>query len=467
MADTGRVLVVDDEASLREFLEIFLEQQGHTVQTASSAADALRMLGIGDFDVVISDLKMPGGMDGIALLEAVKQKWPDIEMVMMTAFSTAETALRAMKLGAYDYLIKPFKVDEVALIVEKCLEKRALAMENVRLKHQLADRYRFDNIVGKSRAIREVFAVIERVAPTRASALINGETGTGKELVARALHYNSPRKDKNFVAVNCGAIPSELMESELFGHLKGSFTGAFGNKKGLFEEAHGGTLFLDEIGELSLALQVKLLRVLQERRVKPIGGTREIDVDVRIVAATNRNLEGEVKAERFRQDLFYRLNVIQMVIPPLRDRRDDIPLLAHHFVQKFADEMGTRVRGIDRPALDALLAYDSPGNVRELENIMERAVTFAPADLVTLDSLPPHVAAQTSPLLPNPASAEIPDGGLNLEGLLEDLEKRYLVRGLEITGGNRTEAAKLLGMTFRSIRYKLDKYGIDGDAIGE
>ncbi|MBT9558654.1 MAG: sigma-54-dependent Fis family transcriptional regulator [Myxococcales bacterium] len=462
MTESAHILVVDDEVSLREFLEIFLEEQGYVVSTATGPKEALTRLEGGDIDVVMSDLKMPGPMDGIGLLEAIKQKHGDVEVIMMTAFSTAETAIRAMKLGAHDYLIKPFKVDEVAVVIEKAVEKRQLALENRRLRHALADRYRFDNIVGKSRAIKEVFGLIERVAPMKTSVLVNGETGTGKELVAKALHFNSPRRDRPFVAVNCGAIPAELMESELFGHLKGSFTGAFANKKGLFEEAHGGTLFLDEIGELSLALQVKLLRVLQERRVKPIGSTREMDVDVRIVAATNRNLDKEVKEERFRQDLYYRLNVVQIVIPPLRERRDDIPLLVQHFVAKFADEIGARIRGVDRAAMDALTAYPFPGNVRELENVVERAVTFASSDLVTTDALPPHILAQGSPLMPT-ASADIPEGGMNLEVMLEDLEKRYLVRALELSGGVRTEAAKLLGMSFRSIRYKLDKYDIAKD----
>ncbi len=462
MTESVHILVVDDEVSLREFLEIFLEEQGYMVSTASNPREALTRLEAGGVDVVMSDLKMPGPMDGIALLEQVKQKYGDVEVIMMTAFSTAETAIRAMKLGAHDYLIKPFKVEEVAVILEKAVEKRQLALDNRRLRHALADRYRFDNIVGKSRAIREVFALIGRVAPMKTSVLVNGETGTGKELVAKALHFNSPRRDRPFVAVNCGAIPAELMESELFGHLKGSFTGAFANKKGLFEEAHGGTLFLDEIGELSLALQVKLLRVLQERRVKPIGSTREMDVDVRIVAATNRNLDKEVKEERFRQDLYYRLNVVQIVIPPLRERRDDIPLLVQHFLGKFADEIGARIRGVDRAAMDALMAYPFPGNVRELENVVERAVTFATSDQVTTDALPPNIAAQGSPLVPTTA-ADIPEGGMNLEVMLEDIEKRYLVRALELSGGVRTEAAKLLGMSFRSIRYKLDKYDIAKD----
>ena len=464
MGDNGRILVVDDEISLREMLEIFLEQHGYSVTTATSPTDAIGKLQQNDFDLVISDLKMPGPIDGIGLLEHVRQRWPDIEMIMMTAYSTAETAIRAMKLGAFDYLTKPFKVDEVAVVVEKCLEKRRLNVENQRLKVQLADRYRFDSIVGKSAAIREVFAIIERAAPTRASVLVHGETGTGKELVAKALHYNSPRRDKPFVPVNCGAIPGELMESELFGHIKGSFTGATANKKGLFEEAHGGTLFLDEIGELSLSLQVKLLRVLQERRVKPIGGTREVEVDVRIVAASNRNLEQEVKEERFRQDLFYRLNVIQLTIPPLRARRDDIPLLVQHFVQKLGQEMGLTLRGVDRDAMEALSVYAYPGNVRELENIVERALTFAVGNTLALETLPPHVAARREEaILPAMDAIHIPEGGMDLEALLEDLERRYLVKALELSGGVRTDAGKLLGMTFRSIRYKLDKYGIAKD----
>ena len=449
---------------MREFLEILLVKAGYDVTTAAGGYEAIaRLSGGNQFDLVLTDLKMPRG-DGLEVLEFVKRNAADTQVIVMTAFSTAETAIQAMRLGAYDYISKPFKVDEISVVIEKCLEKQRLQVENRRLLGALRDRYSFSNIVGKSRAIREVFEIIERVAQTRTNILVYGETGTGKELVAKAIHYNSPRRQGPFLVINCGAIPDNLMESELFGHMKGSFTGAVSNKKGLFEESHGGTLFLDEIGELSLQLQVKLLRVLQERRVKPIGGAHERAVDVRIVAATNRDLEVEVAEDRFRQDLYYRLNVIQLEIPPLRSRREDIPLLVNHFLDRFSKEMAKPLRGIAPDALDRLMSYPFVGNVRELENIIERAATFEISDVITRSSLPPHVLKDRErQAVENFADVHIPTDGMDLEGLLHDVERRYLIEALRRTHGNRTEAAKLLGMSFRSIRYKLSKLDVPVD----
>ncbi len=462
----GKVLVVDDELSMREFLEILLENQGYDVTIANGGTDAVAKLNASDttYDLVLTDLKMPQ-VDGIQLLEFVKKKHPATDVILMTAFSTTENAIKAMKLGAFDYLTKPFKVDEVSVVVQRCIEKRALSRENERLREQLSERYSFDSIVGKSRAIRSVFQIVERVARTRTSVLVHGETGTGKELVAKAIHFNSPRRDGPFIVVNCGAIPETLMESELFGHVKGSFTGATTDKVGLFQEAHNGSLFLDEIGELSLGLQVKLLRVLQERSVKPVGGTREKPIDVRIIAATNRELAEEVRAERFRQDLYYRLNVIQVGLPPLRERQEDIPLLSHHFVDKYRDEMGSSVRAIEPKAMDILLNHSFPGNVRELENIVERAMTFEMSDVLTVESLPPYVLEGPPAISIDPSNIQIPDSGVDLDELLSQLERRYLVRALELSNGVRTDAAKLLGMSFRSIRYKLDKFRITDDEL--
>lgn len=462
----GKVLVVDDELSMREFLEILLENQGYDVTIANGGTDAVAKLNASDttYDLVLTDLKMPQ-VDGIQLLEFVKKKHPATDVILMTAFSTTENAIKAMKLGAFDYLTKPFKVDEVSVVVQRCIEKRALSRENERLREQLSERYSFDSIVGKSRAIRSVFQIVERVARTRTSVLVHGETGTGKELVAKAIHFNSPRRDGPFIVVNCGAIPETLMESELFGHVKGSFTGATTDKVGLFQEAHNGSLFLDEIGELSLGLQVKLLRVLQERSVKPVGGTREKQIDVRIIAATNRELAEEVRAERFRQDLYYRLNVIQVGLPPLRERQEDIPLLSHHFVDKYRDEMGSSVRAIEPKAMDILLNHSFPGNVRELENIVERAMTFEMSDVLTVESLPPYVLEGPPAISIDPSNIQIPDSGVDLDELLSQLERRYLVRALELSNGVRTDAAKLLGMSFRSIRYKLDKFRITDDEL--
>ena len=446
---------------MREFLEIMLRKQGHSVETAGGGIQALSKIdpNAEEYDLVLTDLKMPH-VGGIKVLEHTKRTWPDTEVIVITAFSTTETAIEAMKLGAYDYLSKPFRVDEIKVVIEKCLEKRKLNIENHRLRGQLQERYSFDNIVGKSRAIRQVFHVIERIARTRASVLLSGETGTGKELVAKAIHFNSPRCNEAFVAVNCAAIPEPLLESEFFGHVKGSFTSAHADKKGFFEEAAGGTLFLDEVGEIPQSVQVKLLRALQERSVKPVGATREIPVDVRIIAATNRDLEVEAREGRFRQDLYYRLNVVQLRIPPLRERREDIPLITQHFMNRFAKDLGLELRGVEPAALDALMRYPFEGNVRELENIVERAVTFETSDTLRLESLPPHVVERRQTSVSLSGEVSVPPGGVDLEAILAALERQYLVCALQEAGGVRTEAAKLLKVSFRSIRYKLDKYGI-------
>src|SRR4051794_24286894 len=384
---TGDILIVDDERSMREFLAIFLRRAGHRVEAAAGGADGLAALATREFDVVITDLRMPG-VGGLEILAEAKKLYPETQAIAVTAFATTETAIAAMKAGAYDYLTKPFKVDEDRLVVERALERRVLHRENVVLRDEIKGRYKLDRLIGKSPAMQRVFEMIRKIAPARTSDLLIGESGTGKELAARALHELSPRSDRPFVAINCGAIPETLIESELFGHVRGSFTGANTDKQGLFEAAHGGTLLLDEVAELPVAMQVKLLRVLQERKVKPVGGVSEREVDVRIVAATNRDLETEVEKGTFRQDLFYRLNVIQLRLPPLRERREDIPLLVDHFSRKFAAEHGRNITGTAPEAMSALMAYHFPGNVRELENLIERAVTLAPADEISLEALP-------------------------------------------------------------------------------
>jgi two-component system response regulator PilR (NtrC family) len=452
---------------MREFLEILLRKEGYEVTCATGGVDAIGKLGDpnANFDVVITDLKMPQ-VSGMEVLKRSKQINAETEVVVMTAYSTTESAIEAMQKGAYDYISKPFKVEEIKVIVERCIERRRLAEENRRLRGQLSERYSFSNIIGKSDTIKKVFEIIERVAQTRTSILVSGETGTGKELVAKALHFNSPRKEKCFLAVNCGAIPDQLMESELFGHIRGSFTGAVSNKKGIFEEADGGTLFLDEIGELGTAMQVKLLRVLQERCIKPVGSAHEIDVDVRIIAATNRDLEHEVQHERFRQDLYFRLNVVEISLPALRERRVDIPLLAQYFLQRFCEENDRSIYGIEPAAMEALCNYHYSGNVRELENLIERAVTFEQSDVITLASLPPHVIEPRPMPTTSVGSVEIGEEGVRLDDILEGLEKQYIICALERTDGNRTDAAKLLGVSFRSIRYKLAKYGILDHGIG-
>jgi two-component system response regulator PilR (NtrC family) len=406
-------------------------------------------------------------VDGMVVLEQTKRLHPDTQVIVVTAFATTETAIAAMKAGAYDYLTKPFKVDEVSLVVDRALERRSLARDNLALRDEIKGRYKLDRLLGKSPPMQRVFDTIKKTAPGRASVLLVGESGTGKELAARALHELSQRADRPFVAVNCGAIPETLLESELFGHVKGSFTGAHVDKQGLFEAAHSGTLLLDEVAELPVAMQVKLLRVLQERKVKPVGGVVEREVDVRIVAATNRDLETEVEKGTFRQDLFYRLDVIRIRLPPLRERREDLPLLVDHFLRKFSAEHGCKVAGVDPEAMQALMAYHFPGNVRELENLIERAVILATGDRLALDAFPS--LGRLSAAAPSLTNAPlVPESGLDLERVVEDFERSIIISALERTGGNRTEAARLLGVSFRSLRYRLSKLGITGaDVAGE
>lgn len=464
MAQVGDILIVDDERSMREFLGIYLRRAGHRVEAAANGEQALATLKTREFDVVITDLRMPD-ISGLEVLEKTKQQHPDTQVIVVTAFATTETAIAAMKAGAYDYLTKPFKVDEVGLVVERALERRSLARDNVVLRDEIKGRYKLDRLLGKSPPMQRVFDILRKIATTRTSVLLIGESGTGKELAARALHELSPRADRPFVAVNCGAIPETLLESELFGHVKGSFTGASTDKQGLFEAAHSGTLLLDEVAELPVAMQVKLLRVLQERRVKPVGGVAEREIDVRIVAATNRDLETEVEKGTFRQDLYYRLNVIQLRLPPLRERREDIPLLVEHFVRKFAAEHGRKVAGAEPDSMSALMAYHFPGNVRELENLIERAVTLAATDRLGLDAFP-TLSSVTSPATPLTAVPTVPETGLDLEHVVENFERSIIISALERTSGNRTEAARLLGVTFRSLRYRLSKLGITGADSG-
>jgi two-component system response regulator PilR (NtrC family) len=461
---TGDILIVDDERSMREFLAIHLRRAGHRVEAAPSGGAALATMKEREFDVVITDLRMPD-VDGMVVLEQTKQLHPDTQVIVVTAFATTETAIAAMKAGAYDYLTKPFKVDEVSLVIDRALERRSLARENLALRDEIKGRYKLDRLLGKSPPMQRVFDTLRKAGPGRASVLLVGESGTGKELAARALHELSQRADRPFVAINCGAIPEALLESELFGHVKGSFTGAHVDKQGLFEAAHSGTLLLDEVAELPVAMQVKLLRVLQERKVKPVGGVAEREIDVRIVAATNRDLETEVEKGTFRQDLFYRLDVIRLRLPPLRERREDIPLLVDHFLRKFSAEHGRKVAGVDPEAMQALMAYHFPGNVRELENLIERAVILAPGDRLTLDAFP--TLGGMSAAAPSLSNAPfVPESGLDLERVVEDFERSIIISALERTGGNRTEAARLLSVSFRSLRYRLSKLGITGADVG-
>lgn len=448
-----RILVVDDELSMREFVSILLEREGYDVLTAADAETALIRLASSEIDLVISDVQMPG-LNGLELLAKIKENTPDTAVLLVTAFSTAEQAVEAMKLGAYDYLAKPFKVDEIKILVRNALEKRDLKRENRQLREKTAVCEGVGGIVGTSQRMKEVFHLIHKVAESQTTVLISGESGTGKELAARAIHEGSTRRTKPFVAVNCGAIPENLIESELFGHVKGAFTGAVGERAGLFEQANGGTVFLDEIGELPLAMQTRLLRVIQERELRRVGGSATKKVDVRLLAASNRDLAQQVKEGTFREDLYYRINVVQVVMPPLRERSEDIPLLVEFLVRKHRGCGGI----VTSEALRALMSYQFPGNVRELENIIERSLVLD-SEQITLESLPPQVKGAIKRFDLH-AAVDIPDDGIELEPALEHLEKQYLMKALEKSGGSKTRAAELLGMSFRSYRYKLSKYGL-------
>jgi two-component system response regulator PilR (NtrC family) len=455
----SRVLVVDDEESIREFLEIMLRKEGYEVTCAEDGQKALEIVRKKSFDLVISDLQMPN-MTGIELLKDVKDQYPDILFMMITAFGTTETAVDAMKLGAYDYITKPFKIDEVRIIIANALRSKNLEVENRTLKKELTREYSFQNLVGNSETMHRIYEMIKRVSQTPTNVLVTGESGTGKEMVAKAIHFNGPLKDKPFVTVNCGAIPESLMESEMFGHKKGSFTGAVVDKSGLFEVADGGSLFLDEVGELPLTIQVKLLRAIQERVIRRVGGTEDTKVEVRIIAATNRDLEDMVKKGTFRQDLFYRLNVINIKTPALRERSEDIPLLANHFLKKYNDRLGKQIGGISAEAMDMLKKYDYPGNVRELENIIERTVALEGGATILPESLPPFVNTPSGRKLASTHEIQVTEEGLDLDKVMGQIEKELLVKAIHAAGGIKKKAARLLNITFRSMRYRVEKYSL-------
>jgi two-component system response regulator PilR (NtrC family) len=451
-----RILVVDDERSMREMLCILLEREGYEAVEAKNADDALQLFETSLFDLVISDIQMPG-QNGIELLARIKKLAPEVPVLMITAFATAEQAVAAIKLGAFHYFTKPFNNDEIRALIRNALEKRDLKQENTLLKRDAKAKDGFCGIIGKSTRMRELFGLIQKVAGSLSSVLILGESGTGKEMAARAIHTSSDRRNKPFVAVNCGAIPETLIESELFGHKKGAFTGAVADRPGLFEQADGGTLFLDEIGELPLLLQTKLLRVLQEREFRRVGDSVVRKTDVRVLTASNRDLQEQVSSGVFREDLYYRINVVQIVMPPLRDRIEDIPLLTEHFFRKYCgqDHSGEI---ITPAALKLLMNYAFPGNIRELENVVERSLILD-RQIISESSLPEQVRAIRTVCLSS--DINIPEGGMELEPLLEDLEKKYLLKALDRTGGAKKKAADLLGMSFRSFRYRLAKFGLD------
>jgi DNA-binding NtrC family response regulator len=445
----GRILVVDDEKPQRDILQMILEAEGYETTAAGNGRQALQAAGADTFDVVLTDLKMPD-MNGIEVLSELLALQPAPLVILMTAHGTIDSAVEAMRRGAFDYLTKPLEKDELLLVIRRAMERTHLVRENRMLREQLRDRFRLDNIVGAHGSMQEVFRIVHKVAASTSTILIYGESGTGKELIARALHHEGDRRSRTFFAVNVAALPESILEAELFGHEKGAFTGAAARKIGLFEQASGSTLFLDEVGDLKRDLQVKLLRALQEREVMRVGGTERIPIDVRIVAATNHDLEREVREGHFREDLYYRLNVIPVVLPPLRDRRTDIPLLVEHFIAKYS---GSERRGISTEALKILMSYSWPGNVRELESVIERALLLGEGAVVVPADLPAAVRAGISPVVRGPLEFEIPESGIDLE----QVERSLILKAMDKAAGNVSRAARLLRLSRRTLQYRLEK----------
>ena len=450
------ILIVDDEKSLLDLLSVVFKKEGYGVKTALSAAAGFEILEKEAVDLVITDIKMPRRRHGRP--RYARENLPDLPVILITAYGSIKQAVDALKAGALDYVVKPFDVEELKIIVARGLDKRRLKQENILLKRDLKDRYGFEQMIGKSRTMQEIYILIEKVATTDSTVLITGESGTGKEMAARAIHLQSARRDHAFVSINCAALPENLLESELFGHVRGSFTGAVSDKKGMFELAQRGTLFLDEVGEMSPWTQVKLLRALQERKVRRVGGTDEIPVDVRIIAATNQDLKKRIQEGKFREELFYRLNVISFEMPPLRKRVEDIPLLIAHFLQKYCDKMGKRPKRVTPEVVGLLEAYPWPGNIRELENVIERIVAIEDRETVTAACLPQEIV---SPQKKKLETQELFAPGFNLTRHLDEMTKKYIQEALAVTGGSLQKAAPLLGLSYRTIRYLIDKYDLN------
>ena len=450
MAAPLHVLVVDDDEITCNLLEEVLSKEGYAVHKALDGREAIERGEKQTYDVVLSDIKMID-VDGMEVLRAYRQRSPETIIIMMTAFGSIETAIRAIKEGAYDYVSKPFKLDEIKLTLQRALEQRRLVEENIHYRQELITKYKLENIVGRSAQMLQVYKTIARVAESRSTVLVTGESGTGKELIARAIHFNSPRAARPFVAVDCSSLAETLLESELFGHMRGAFTGAVTTKKGLFEEADRGTCFLDEIGDISLAMQAKLLRVLQEHEIKRVGGTETIKIDVRIVAATNQNLEALVTEKKFREDLFYRLNVVSIHLPSLRERPEDVPLLADHFMRKYASQNNKPVSRISPEAMDLLLRHRWPGNVRELENVIERAATLSGTNLILPEDLPRRLQMEPAQMSLSSLPSRMP---------LSELEKLYIQKVLEETGGNKKKAADILGIDRRTLYRMATRLGL-------
>jgi DNA-binding NtrC family response regulator len=458
-----KILVVDDDPEILEVIAEMLQQAGYDVDQAGDGRKAIRRIEDDFYDLVITDLNLPK-VDGMKILQYIVDQSPETMCVILTGYGTIKGSVEAVKRGAFDYISKPVKSDEILLVVEKALKFRQLERENLVLKQQLRKKYRFENFIGDSKPIQKVFELIERVADTDSTVLITGESGTGKELIAKAIHYNSYRRDNPMIVINCGAIPEELLESELFGHEKGAFTGAHKMRVGRFELANGGTIFLDEIGDMSPNLQVKLLRVLQEQKFERVGGTRTLQIDVRIIAATNKNLISAVNKGTFRQDLYYRLNVIPIKVPPLRLRKSDIPLLVDFFVKKFNKQKRKRMSGFVPEALDALLAYSWPGNVRELENLVERLIILANSDQIEIDDIPGSIKGKSGRF--ESIEVKIPKDGIVFDQAVEEYEKKLILQALSETNWVKTKAAKLLNINRTTLIEKMKKKNLSKPAVG-
>jgi len=456
-----KVLIVDDDSSIRNMLTIVLKKAGYDVTSSENGYIALDKLAKENFDLIISDIKMPG-INGIELLKRIKAAHPEIPVIMITAYASANDAVEAMKLGAEDYITKPFNIDELKLIIDRAIYKKDIERENIELKSKLTDKERFENIVGKNHQMLKICDLIDTISQTDSTVLISGDSGTGKELIAKAIHNKSERAVHEFVSINCGALPENLLESELFGHTKGAFTDAYKDKKGLFEVAHNGTIFLDEIGEMSQKMQVKLLRAIQERKIRNVGGNEEIEVDVRIISATNKDLANEMKLENFRSDLFYRLNVISIRVPPLRERKDDIRLLLQYFLKKYNQKFNKEIEGFTKEAMDVFLNYSWPGNIRELENFVERAVALEKNKFIGLESLPTELIYNISAKAGGPADVDslLEDGNFDFTEYINGHEKKIILKALELNNSSIKKTAGVLKLSYRALRYLIEKHNL-------
>jgi len=457
-----KILIIDDEKSIIDLLTIVFKKEGYSVLSSLSAPRGIELIDLEDFDLILTDIKLPQ-MSGMDILRHVMDKTPNTPVIMITAYGTLKQAVEAFKNGAVDYIVKPFDIEELKIIVAQGLEKRKLKTENIKLKQQLREKNSFENIVGKNKKMKQIYDLMEKIADSGSTILISGESGTGKEIAARAIHFNSRRQERPFVSVNCGALPENLLESELYGHVKGSFTGAIAHKKGMFETAEKGTIFLDEIGELSSFAQVKLLRTLQDKRIRRVGGNDEILIDVRIVAATNQDLKQRLDEGKFREDLFYRINVISFEMPPLRERKDDIPLLVTHFLEKHCAKSGGKMKRIAPEVFNIFESYAWPGNVRELENTIERIVAIEERETITIKSLPAELLAPRK----NSHNDLDLEPGFDLNKTLDEISKNYVVRALDLSSGRLKKAAEILGVNYRSLRYLIEKHEVKSGKAGK